>query len=92
MVITKADVQLSPLERALAVNKKVLTFDEACLYTGYKPSYFYKLTSSGKVPFSKPNGKKIFFNKEKLDEWMLSNGNKTAEENEAAASTYVATH
>lgn len=73
-------------------NKKVLTFKEACEYTDTAPSYMYKLTSAGIVPFSKPNGKKIWFDREKLDEWMLSKPNKTAEQKESEAATYVSTH
>lgn len=55
------------------VNKRVLSFEEGCTYLGYKKSYVYKLISAGKLPYSKPNGKKIYFDREKLEEWMLSN-------------------
>jgi excisionase family DNA binding protein len=47
-------------------NKKVLSFIEGCELLGYKKSYVYKLTHSGIIPFSKPNGKKIFLDREKL--------------------------
>jgi len=74
------------------MEKSILTFEEACAYTGYKESYMYKLTSARKIPHSKPTRKKIVFNKEELDKWLLSNPVKTADELNAAASTYVATH
>ena len=38
----------------------------------------YKLTGSGAIPFSKPNGKKIFFEKEKLDNWILGTNKEAA--------------
>lgn len=54
-------------------NKRVLSLEEGCAYLGYKKSYVYKLISAGKLPYSKPNGKKIYFDREKLEDWMLSN-------------------
>lgn len=74
------------------MEKRVLNFKEACELLGFAPSYLYKLTSAGIVPYSKPNGKTLFFSKEKLEEWMLSNGNTSDKEKEVKASTYVNTH
>jgi len=50
-----------------------LTFYQACEYLHFKPSYLYKLTSKRKIPFYKPNGKMLFFNKKELDEWIFQN-------------------
>lgn len=69
-------------------NIKVLSFEQGCEYLGYKKSYVYKMTASGILPFSKPNGKKIFFEREKLEAWMLSNANKSHEERQIEAATY----
>ena len=52
--------------------KPILTFDEAALYTGLQKSYLYKLTSQRIIPHSKPGGKKIFFERTVLEQWMLS--------------------
>lgn len=73
-------------------NNKVLTFEQGCQYLGYAKSYVYKLTSAGILPHSKPNNKSIFFDREKLENWMLSNPNSSRKEKEIAASTYVTTH
>ena len=70
--------------------QRVLTFEEGCRYMGYKPSYVYKLTSGGVLPFSKPRGGKIFFDREKLDEWMLSGSHPGARDREIKAATHVA--
>jgi excisionase family DNA binding protein len=70
-------------------NSRVLTFQQACEYLGYKKSYVYKLTSAGILPFSKPNGKSIFFDRQKLEAWMLSNDNSSQEEKEKEAATFV---
>lgn len=63
--------RLDRLEKLLIGSKEVLTFDEASDYTGISRSYLYKLTASGKIPHSKPNGKMVFFDKKKLVDWLL---------------------
>ena len=73
-------------------NNKVLSFEQGCEYLGYKKSYAYKLTSAGILPFSKPNGKKIFFDREKLESWMLSNSSKSHAEKQINAATYISIH
>ena len=70
-------------------DKHVLTFEEGCNYLGYKKSYVYKLTSAKIIPFSKPNGKKIFFDKAKLEEWMLSNPSSSFSDRKILASSYI---
>jgi len=74
------------------LNNKVLTFAQGCQYTGYKPSYMHKLTSSGILPHSKPNGKTIFFEREKLEEWMLSNAKSSRLQKQIEAATYITTN
>ena len=69
-------------------NAKVLSFEQGCEYLGYSKSYCYKLTSAGIIPFSKPNNKKIFFDREKLEAWMLGNPSKSHEERQIEAATY----
>ena len=71
---------------------RVLTFEQGCKYLGYAKSYVYKLTSGGILPYSKPNGKTIFFDRVRLEAWMLSNSNTTHEEKQIQAATYVNTH
>jgi len=83
------DERLNRIEKLLLSNKTVLTFDEACDYTGISRSYLYKLTSAGQIPFSKPNGKIIFFSKSKLDTWMLRNKRKSNDEIEDEANDYT---
>ncbi len=68
---------------------KVLTFKQGCQYLGFSKSTVYKMTSAGILPFSKPNGKTIFFSRDLLENWMLSNANTTQAEKEIKASTYV---
>lgn len=81
--------RLNNIEQALLSVKTVLTLHEAAEYTGLSKSYLYKLTSSGLIPHSKPNGKQCYFSKNELDTWLLRNQVKTSAEIEAEAATYV---
>lgn len=72
-------------------NKKVLTFEEAAQYTGISKSTLYKMTSQKIVPHYKPTGKLIFFEKDELDQFLLSVRIKPQSEIEEAASTFVVT-
>ena len=67
------DERLSRIENMLLSQKKVLSFDEASVYTGLSKSHLYKLTSTGGIPCYKPTGKKLYFEKNELDEWLLRN-------------------
>jgi excisionase family DNA binding protein len=92
MNILKLDERLSRIEKLLLSKKKVLTLEEASEYSGYAKGYLYKLTSAGDIPFSKPNGKNIFFDKDRLDNWLLQNESKSSQELEEEAFNYTMKH
>jgi len=71
MNTTELDERLSRIEDLLLSQKTVLNFDEVAVYTGLSKSHLYKLTSTGGIPCYKPTGKKIYFDKEEIDEWLL---------------------
>ena len=81
--------RLDRIERLLVANKEVLTLEEACEYTGISRSYLYKLTAAREIPHSKPNGKMLFFEKAKLNTWLLQNGRKSRSEIETKALNYT---
>lgn len=81
--------RLDRIERLLVAHKEVLTFEEASEYAGISRSYLYKLTASKDIPHSKPNGKMIFFEKKKLNEWLLRNRRKSNQEIERDALNYT---
>ncbi|WP_234912421.1 helix-turn-helix transcriptional regulator, partial [Vibrio anguillarum] len=53
--------------------KEIMTISECSLYTGLSKSYLYKLTHKEKIPFSKPLGKRVYFERSKIDQWLLRN-------------------
>lgn len=84
--------KLNRIER-LIVNstKEILNVEDLINYTGYKRSYIYKLVHNNILPFSKPNGKTLFFEKTEIDAWLLQNKSKSISQIESQANDYVNT-
>ncbi|WP_066838166.1 helix-turn-helix transcriptional regulator [Rufibacter ruber] len=81
------DQRLKKIEDLLLTQKPVLTFDEVASYTGLSKSYLYKLTSRNDIPFYRPNGKQLYFNRQEIDAWLQRNRVKTNFEIDLEAST-----
>lgn len=62
------------------ITKPFLTVEELTSYLGVKTSYIYKMTHNREIPFYKPGGKMVYFNREEIDEWVLSQRVATADE------------
>lgn len=78
--------QLNRIEEILkSQNAEPMSLEQACNYLGFKKSYLYKLTSMKLVPYFKPNGKKIYFEKSDLNNWIFQNRHKTKVEIEEEA-------
>jgi excisionase family DNA binding protein len=69
--------------------KPILNFQEAAIYIDLSTSYLYKLTCKGEIAFYKPQGKKIWFRREELEQWLLRHKNKTSDELSREAATHV---
>lgn len=84
--------RLTQIEDALRMaglaQKKMLTFEEAIVYTGLSKSWLYKLTSQKHIPHYKPSGKLCYFDREELDMWIKQNRVSTTEEIEMQAQSY----
>lgn len=61
------------LEHLLHQGKDVLTLEEAAKFMGIARSSLYKMTHEQTIPFYKPNGKMIFFEKSDLLAWVRKN-------------------
>lgn len=62
------------------MQKQIMTIGDLAAYTGWSKSYIYKKTSDGTLKFSKPLGKTIFFSKEWVDGFLMSNTSLTVSE------------
>ena len=65
--------EINKIDDKMWTLKEVLTSSEACKFLGIAPSYLYKLTSAKLIPFYKPSGGMIFFNREELKKWAQQN-------------------
>ena len=83
--------RLANIERKLDIQaqeaKNILTLEDVAEYTHLSKSYVYKLTSKGDIPYYKPNGKQLYFKRTEIDEWLLTNRNKTNQEIEREIAT-----
>lgn len=78
------------VEKLNLCQKEVMSIEDVALYTGMKKSYIYKLTSGGLIPYYKPGGKYLFFKRAEIDQWLLSNRYRSADELNAEAKLYTA--
>lgn len=91
MLFQKLDKIVELLESQKLVQKTVLNFNEACLYLDISPSHLYKLTSARQIPHFCPQGKKLYFKREELDQWLQRNRQNTLQEIEAMVDKDIAT-
>lgn len=70
------------------MNKEMLTIKEACEYTGFTRSYMYKLLNAKKIPHYKPNGGRVYFDRNELVAWLKRNRISTTDELETQAQSY----
>lgn len=71
--------------------KEVLNFNDACSYLDISASHLYKLTSQKSIPHFCPQGKKLYFNRTELDEWLQRNRQSSTDEIETMAANYLLT-
>ncbi|UVD80040.1 helix-turn-helix domain-containing protein [Myroides albus] len=82
--------KLNYLEQLIISNhKEILSVEELEKYTGFKKSYIYHLVHYSKIPYSKPNGKYLFFQKSEIDEWLLKNKSLSDDQIQEKAREYV---
>lgn len=68
--------------------KEVWTIQDVASYTGLSKSTIYKLTANKKIPHSKPSGKVIYFKKDDVINFLLSNPIATSADLEQQATDY----
>ena len=80
------------LAYSLLAEKNVLKLEDVALLTGLSKSYLYKLTCAKQIPYYRPNGKQIYFDRGEVEAWMKQNRVNTRQEAEQQAAMYVAGH
>lgn len=67
---------------------KTMTLADFCAHANVSRQTAYKLTSTKKVPHSK-RGKRLYFDRDKVDAWLLENKVATQTDLQAKANDYV---
>lgn len=70
--------------------KSAYTIKDAAQYLKVSTGFLYKLTSSGKISFYKPNGGRVYFTQDDLDAYLFRGRHKADFELEDQASAYIA--
>ena len=84
---------ISRLERIESLStlaaKNVLNIDDVAILTGMSKGYVYQLTHDKKIPFYKPTGKQIYFDRCEVEAWMKRNRVNSIDEAQSKAVSYV---
>ena len=77
------------LRYSLLAAKNVLTLDDVALLTGLSKSWLYKATCKNEIPYYKPNGKMLYFDRKEIEDWMRQGRVKTNAELEQEVANYI---
>jgi excisionase family DNA binding protein len=70
LILKKLDNIETMLQQQNINIKEVLSFSEASLLLDVSHSHLYKLTSTKQIPHYCPQGKKLYFERAELLQWM----------------------
>ena len=71
---------------------EILSLNEAAKFLCASKSFMYKMTSQKLIPHYIPGGKKIYFKKSDLEDWLLKNRIPLCSEFEANTECYLSNH
>lgn len=77
------------LQKSELNNKEFFNTNDATEYLDISISHLYKLTSRKEIPFYCPTGKKIYFKKSELDEWITNSRVKSITDTETEVELYL---
>lgn len=70
-ILTKIEDLEILLTKQIILRKEILTLDELALYLLLSKSCIYKMTSNKEIPYYIPGGKKIYFKRSEIDNWII---------------------
>lgn len=84
--------QQRELKQAIGLNiiqqKEMLNVQELADYIGMSSSSIYKLVYNNIIPFYKPNGKILYFDREEINHWLRQNKSQSASQIQEQALQY----
>lgn len=83
--VMRLTARVQILENVFTESKEVLTLEETAVLTGMSKSSLYKMTHRRELPYYRPNGKLIYFERADILKWLRSNAIKSEEQIEEMA-------
>lgn len=77
------------LKKQTIQQKEILTIEEASEFLRLSVSRLYKMTSNKEIPHYKPGGKKIYLNRQELEQWILNSRVASSDELETDVEDYI---
>jgi excisionase family DNA binding protein len=71
------------------INEEILSLNEAAKFLKSSKSFMYKMTSQKHIPHYVPSGKRIYFKKSDLEDWLLKNRIPSGSEIEADTESFL---
>ncbi|MBK0403879.1 helix-turn-helix domain-containing protein [Adhaeribacter sp. BT258] len=68
---------------------EMLTVDQAAGFLSLGTATIYSMVSRKEIPYMKPNGKRLYFSKQELTDWLKSGRKKTNAEIATDAGNYL---
>jgi predicted DNA-binding transcriptional regulator AlpA len=91
MIEHEIKTTLERIESLLLAQKNVYNVEDLSRVTGYSKSFIYKACSSRELPHSSPRHGRIFFDRDAINSWLLSNPIPTKLDLVEQASNYLLT-
>ena len=82
--------RLDRIERySVIAAKTMLNVEEVAFLLGLSKSWVYKAVMDRTIPYYKPNGKQVYFERAEVEDWLRQNRIATAEEINQEAEKYM---
>lgn len=83
-------IKKSSLEQEQKLSKEeIISLSEAAKFLNVSKSCIYKITSQKQIPHYVPGGKKIYFRKEDLENWILKSKVDSVMETESITENFL---
>ena len=89
LILDKLTEIASKLDKQNLLQKTKMNFSETCKYLDVSESHLYKLTSTKQIPHFCPQGKKLYFKRIELDDWLQRNRQSSTDEIDKLATEYI---
>jgi len=77
------------LKQQVMFQKEMLDFKETKVYLNVSDAQLYKLVESRAIPHYKPSGRKLYFKRSELLEWLQANRIESQSEIDRIADQYI---